>query len=164
MDVAKIVTFEKHCRGCKLNPERTWTGPDIDSVCVKRPRQATTSRVVHPLAPAPGLSFSIRKGVGGRPCSRADPGFSAFSPGRRPVALGNHGGSRNGSRTPARARPPAPPGPPRSSPMLGFISPRQHGPHRGFPHTSSPSSRLSNRPYSSNGFRYCATPGNTHAQ
>lgn len=41
---------------------------------------------------------------------------------------------------PAGARPPAPPGLSRSSPLLGFISPRQHGPHRGFPHTSGPSS------------------------
>lgn len=41
---------------------------------------------------------------------------------------------------PAWARPPAPPGLPRSSPLLGFISPRQHDPHRAFPHASGPSS------------------------
>lgn len=69
-----------------------------------------------------------------------DPGFRALSLGRMPVALGNHESSAMAPAIPAGARPPAPPEPRRSSPLLGFISPRQHGPHRSFPHASSPSS------------------------
>lgn len=42
---------------------------------------------------------------------------------------------------PAGALPPTPPELPCSSPLLGFISPRQHGPHRGFTHASGPSSQ-----------------------
>lgn len=62
--------------------------------------QATTSRAVHPFAPSPGLSFSARKEVGGRPYSRLDPGFCALSLGRSPVALGNHKNPHDGSRRP----------------------------------------------------------------
>lgn len=107
---------------------------------MKPPLKAATSYVVHPLAPTPGLSFSICKMVGGLPWSRPDPGLSVLSPGHRPVALGNHRDSRQGARHPSGPRPPAPPGMSRSSPLLDFISPRQHGPHRGFPEASGPSS------------------------
>lgn len=62
--------------------------------------QATTSRAVHPFAPSPGLSFSARKEVGGRPYSRLDPGLCALSLGRSPVALGNHKTPHDGSRRP----------------------------------------------------------------
>ena len=107
---------------------------------MKPPPKAATSYVVHPLAPTPGLSFCICKGVGGRPWSRPDPGLRVLSPARRPVALGNHRDSRQGARHPRGPGPPAPPGQPRSSPLFDFISPRQHGPHRGFPEDSGPSS------------------------
>lgn len=39
---------------------------------------------------------------------------------------------------PSRARPPAPPQLPRFSPLIDFIFPRQHGPHRSFPPASGP--------------------------
>lgn len=107
---------------------------------MKPPPKAAASYVVHPLAPTPGLSFSICKMVGGLPWSRPDPGLSALTRAAGPLPLATTGIHAKAPAVPAGPRPPAPPGMSRSSPLLDFISPRQHGPHRGFPEASGPSS------------------------
>ena len=53
-----------------------------------------------------------------------------------PLPLATTGIHAKAPAIPAGPRPPAPPGQPRSSPLFDFISPRQHGPHRGFPEAS----------------------------
>lgn len=132
------VKLEKH-RGCKRSLGRNVReGQDQNVTICKttstRPRPRALYIPLFPLRAS--VSRSARGRVGDRPHSRPAP------LGLRHVAPGNHRSSRSGSRHPRGARPPAPPGLPRSSPLLHFISPRQHGPHCGFPHASSPSSRI----------------------
>lgn len=158
--------LEKHRCGCKMSTG--WNERERQDqflIMLKPHPQATTSRAVHPFAPSPGLSFSARKEVGGRPYSRLDPGFCALSLGRSPVALGNHKNPHDGSRRPRWSSASH-----SSRTALLLTTARLY-----LSTSTRPSSRLhsrlgpllpasATRPSLQATLATCATPGNAHAQ
>lgn len=100
MDVVKIVKLEKHCCECKMSPG--WIIRKCQDQIVIMCKTASPG---HYLTSGTSLcSLSTHQFLQQQRGGRATlPWFSTFSLGRRPVALGNHRSSSNGSRHPRRS-------------------------------------------------------------